>query len=173
MTKKQKWELTSLVTSIIIAIIAIVLLFQIPAIQNLVTTKDKVDPEILKPYAMEIVNGRETDAWEADGITAECSMEKEYIIAKVQSEGYGIEAFYPYQLEEENEGIYIVKVDFDNVKYREFSTKPQPLETVLFIILLGMSIGLVVYALAYAVPDAIIRMKKNRKLTTDPKSVLS
>lgn len=172
MTKKQKWELTSLVTSIIIAIIAIVLLFQIPAIQNLVITKDKVDPETLKPYAMEIVNGRETDAWEADGIIGNYRMEKEYLVAKVENEGYGIEAFYPYQLEEENEGIYIVKVDFDNVKYREFSTKPQPLETVLFIILIGMGIGLVVYALSYAVPDAIIRMKKNKKLT-DPKSVLS
>ncbi len=161
MDRKEKWEVTSIVASIIIGIIAIIGIFQIPTVNDLVKGKNQVDSEILKPYCAEIVNGRDPNTWEGDGITASKRNDKKHIIAKVQCEGYGVEAFFPFELEEKEKDIYIVKVDFDNVKYREFSNKPDQVQMVLLTILMGMVIGYAIYVISYVVPTAISRVKKN------------
>lgn len=159
MTRRK--EVTSLVISLIIGIIVTILVSQIPVINELVKGNNKVNPDSLKPYAVEIVNGRDTTTWESDGITGSYRMEKEYLVAKVENEGYGIEAFYPYQLEEEDEGIYTVEVNFDDVKYRNFQSKPQSIEMVLLLILMGMVLALLLHSAIYIIPYRVNSNKQN------------
>lgn len=128
----------------------------IPSYKGSITSESY---QILKDYAFEIASNSDTES--KQDIVVTTNLTKEFLIVKVDTSIYGVEAIFPVSNCDEKIENGIIKyegiIDYNNVTYSEHTDVEPPLFYIMMSIMFAAVCAIPPYFLFYVIPSSIIK----------------